>query len=141
MHELSIASAVVDSILEFAVERSIKRVIAVRLAVGELSHVEEEQLRFCYMAITQETPIRDSALEIERIPAMVRCHHCDYSGRPKYWEDALSAAPVPTLQCPNCGGAVEPIEGNDCAIKSVRFVSDEPVETIPGSSDFISDSS
>ena len=141
MHELSIASAVVDSILEFAVERSIKRVIAVRLAVGELSHVEEEQLRFCYMAITQETPIRNSALEIERIPAVVRCHHCDYSGRPKYWEDALSAAPVPTLQCPNCSSAVDPLEGIDCAIKSVRFVSDEPVETVPGSSDFRSDPS
>ena len=141
MHELSIASAVVESILEFVAERSIKRVIAVRLAVGELSHVEEEQLRFCYMAITQETPIRDSALVIERVPAVVRCHHCDYSGRPKYWEDALSAAPVATLQCPNCGGAVEPVEGTDCAIKSVRFVSDEPVETVPGSSDFVTDPS
>jgi hydrogenase nickel incorporation protein HypA/HybF len=141
MHELSIASAVVDSILEFVVERSIRRVIAVRLAIGELSHVEEEQLRFCYLAITQETPIRDSALEIERVPAMVRCHHCDYSGRPKYWEDALSAAPVPTLQCPSCGGAVEPVEGTDCAIKSVRFVCDDPVEIIPGAPDFLTDPS
>ena len=139
MHELSIASAVVDSILEFVAERSIKRVIAVRLAIGELSHVEEEQLRFCYTAITQETPIRDSALEIDRVPALVRCHHCDYSGRPKYWDDALSVAPVPTLQCPNCGGAVEPVEGTDCAIKSVLFVSDDPVEIIPGSSDFVGD--
>jgi hydrogenase nickel incorporation protein HypA/HybF len=141
MHELSIASAVVDSILEFVGERSVKRVIAVRLAIGELSHVEEEQLRFCYMAITQETLIQDSALEIDRIPAVVRCHHCEYSGRPKYWEDALSAAPVATLQCPNCGGAVEPVEGTDCAIKSVRFVSNEPVESVPGSSDFVSDPS
>lgn len=141
MHELSIASAVVDSVLEFVAERSIKRVIAVRLAVGELSHLAEEQLRFCYMAITQETPIRDSALEIEKVPALVRCHHCDYSGRPKYWDDALSAAPVPTLQCPNCSGAVEPVEGNDCAIKSVRFVSADPAEIIPGSSDFVSDPS
>ena len=141
MHELSIASAVVDSVLEFVAERSIKRVIAVRLAVGELSHVEEEQLRFCYMAITQETPIRDSALEIESVPALVRCLHCDYSGRPKYWDDAISAAPVATLQCPNCGGVVEPVEGSDCAIKSLRFVSDDPVDVIPSSSDFVGDAS
>ena len=45
MHELSIASAVVDSVLEFIAERSVKRVISVKLAVGELSHVEEEQLQ------------------------------------------------------------------------------------------------
>jgi len=129
MHELSIASAVVDSVLEFIAERSVKRVLAVRLGVGELSHVEAEQLRFCYMAITQETPLQDSDLEIEKVGAVVRCGHCNYSGRPKYWEDALSAAPIPTLECPSCGGAVEPVEGNDCAIKSVRFVSDEPAAT------------
>jgi hydrogenase nickel incorporation protein HypA/HybF len=129
MHELSIASAVVESVLAFVAERSVKRVLAVRLAIGEFSHVEAEQLRFCYMAITQETPMQDSALEIEKVEAVVCCKYCSYSGRPKYWDDALSAAPVPTLQCPSCGGVVEPVEGNDCAIKSVRFATDEPIET------------
>lgn len=129
MHELSIASAVVEKVLAFVAERSVKRVLAVRLAVGELSHVEAEQLSFCYTAITQETPLQDSALEIEKVEAVVRCNYCSYSGRPKYWDDALLAVPVPTLECPSCGSAVEAVEGNDCAIKSVRFVSDEPVET------------
>jgi hydrogenase nickel incorporation protein HypA/HybF len=121
MHELSIASAIVENVLEFANERSVERVIAVRLAIGELSHIEAEQLRFCYAAITQETLMQDSALEIETIEAMISCRHCSYRGRPKYWDDALSVAPVPTLQCPNCGNTVEPIQGDDCAIKSVRF--------------------
>ena len=122
MHELSIASAVVDSVLEFIAERSVKRVISVKLAVGELSHVEEEQLRFSYMAITQETPIQDSELEIERVAAVVLCRECGYSGRPKYWDDALAVAPIPTMQCPDCGGTVDPVEGNDCAIKTIQFV-------------------
>ena len=94
MHELSIASAVVDSVLEFVAERSVKRVISVKLAVGELTQVEEEQLRFSYMAITQETPIQDSELEIERVAAVVLCRECGYSGRPKYWDDALAVAPI-----------------------------------------------
>ena len=55
MHELSIASAVVDSVLEFLDAHEVKKVLTVRLAVGELSHVEADQLRFCYTAITQET--------------------------------------------------------------------------------------
>jgi hydrogenase nickel incorporation protein HypA/HybF len=131
MHELSIASAVVDSVLEFVAERSVKRVLTVRLAVGELSHVEEEQLRFCYIAITQETPMQDSALEIEKVPATVRCAHCEYSGRPKYWADALSVAPIPTLECPNCGSTVDPVEGNDCAIKSIRFATEDNDLAIP----------
>ena len=131
MHELSIASAVVDSVLDFFCERSVKRVISVKLAVGELSHVEEEQLRFCYVAITQETPIQGSDLEIERVEAVVRCAACGYSGRPKYWEDAIAAAPIPTMQCPNCGCTVEPVEGNDCAIKSIRFATEDNGLAVP----------
>jgi len=122
MHELSIASAVVDSVLEFLDAHEVKKVLTVRLAVGELSHVEAEQLRFCYTAITQETAIENSTLEIESVAALVECPRCSYRGRPKYWEDALSAAPIPTLECPDCRAAVEPVEGNDCAIKTIQFV-------------------
>lgn len=126
MHELSIASSVVESVLEFVSARQdIKKLLAVRLTIGELSHVEADQLRFCYMAITEQTPIQDSVLEIETVGAVVRCERCRYQGRPKYWDDALSVGPIPTLECPNCGATVEVIEGNDCAIKSIRFATEE----------------
>ena len=131
MHELSIASAVVDSVLDFISERSVKRVITVRLAVGELSHVEAEQLSFCYTAITQETPLQDSTLEIETVEAAVKCEQCSYHGRPKYWDEALSFAPIPTLECPKCGAAVEVVEGKDCAIRSVRFATEDDGLVIP----------
>jgi hydrogenase nickel incorporation protein HypA/HybF len=121
MHELSVASAVVEKVLEFVSAHSVKKVLAVRLAIGELSHIEAEQLRFCYVAITEQTPIQDSVLEIETVEAVVQCERCRYRGRPKYWDDALSVGPIPTMQCPNCGAAVEIAEGNDCAIKSIRF--------------------
>src|ERR1700738_3428239 len=122
MHELSIASSVVDSVLEFLDTHEVKKVLTVRLAVGELSCVEAEQLPFCYTAITQETAMENSRLEIETVAAVVECPRCDYRGSPKYWEDALSAAPIPTLECPNCKSTVEPVQGNDCAIKTIQFV-------------------
>ena len=124
MHELSIASAVVESGLEFLEAHEVRKVLTVRLAVGELSHVETEQLRFCYTAITQETPMENSTLEIENIAAVVECPRCTYRGRPKYWEDALCAAPIPTLECPDCRGTVEVVQGNDCAIKTIQFVAE-----------------
>ena len=122
MHELSLASAVVDIVLEFLDAHEVKKILTVRLAVGELSCVQADQLRFCYTAITHETAMENSTLEIESVAAVVQCPRCSYRGRPKYWEDALSTAPVPTLECPNCRGAVEPVEGNDCAIKTIQFV-------------------
>ncbi|MEY2536803.1 MAG: hydrogenase nickel incorporation protein HypA/HybF [Verrucomicrobiota bacterium] len=121
MHELSIASGLVEKLLDFADKNPARKIVEVRLAVGELSHIEEEQLRFCYEAITTETPLEGSTLEIEKIAAMVKCPHCSYRGRPKYWDGALSGIPVATLECPSCGKAAEATDGQECAIKSVRL--------------------
>jgi len=121
MHEFSIASSIVESVLAFAEKQRAARIVEVRLTIGEFTHIEQEQLRFCFQAITKDTVLEDSTLEIETSDAAVRCPHCGYAGPPKYWEGALSAALVPTLQCPACGKAAEPAEGHECAIKTVRF--------------------
>jgi hydrogenase nickel incorporation protein HypA/HybF len=122
MHELSIASNLVESVLEFANSPPPKKVLKVLHQIGELTCVEPDQLQFCYTAVTQETAIQDSMLEIERVPAEVACPHCGYAGPPKYWDDALSAAPVATLQCPVCGKATETTHGHDCTIRTIRYV-------------------
>ncbi len=57
MHELSIASSLVESVLEFLETHKAKKVVAVRLAIGELTCVEAEQLRFCYNSVTEGTAI------------------------------------------------------------------------------------
>jgi hydrogenase nickel incorporation protein HypA/HybF len=122
MHELSIASSIVESVLEFAAKNEIKKVLEVKLLIGELMAVEREQLRFCYIAITRETAMEDSSLEIEQVEATVHCRHCSFRGRPKYWEDALCFEPIVTLQCPECGKAAEPAQGKECAIKTIKYV-------------------
>jgi hydrogenase nickel incorporation protein HypA/HybF len=122
MHELSIASSIVEGVLNFAELHRVTKVLTVRLAVGELSCVEAEQLRFCYTAVAKETAIEESTLEIERVEALVACPHCAYQGAPKYWEDALFEARVPTLQCPGCGKAAEATQGHECAIRTIQYV-------------------
>jgi hydrogenase nickel incorporation protein HypA/HybF len=129
MHELSIASGLVERLLQFSGQNPDKKIVVVRLAVGELSHIEDEQLRFCYGAITTETVLEGSLLEIEKIDAMVRCPHCSYRGRPKYWDGALSGIPVATLECPACGKAAEATDGQECAIRSLRFTEDTAFAT------------
>ena len=122
MHELSIASSIVEGVLSFAELHRVTKVLTVRLAVGELTCVELEQLRFCYTAVVRETAIEESALEIDRVEARVACPHCAYQGAPKYWEDALFEARVPTLQCPDCGRAAEATQGHECAIRTIQYV-------------------
>ncbi len=129
MHELSIASGLVEKLLDFADKNPDKKIVEVRLAVGELSHIEDEQLRFCYEAITTETPLEGSKIDIEKVEAMVKCPHCSYRGRPKYWDGALSGIPVATLECPSCGKASEATEGKECAIRSIRFTESNAIAT------------
>lgn len=128
MHEFSIATSIAESVLEFCDKQSVKKVLEVRLSIGELTHIEAEQLRFCFAAITKETPIEEATLEIEPVAAVVTCPHCDYTGRPKYWDGALAGSLVPTLECPNCGNAASATEGHDCAIKAIKFVRDADVD-------------
>lgn len=121
MHEFSIACSIADNVLAFCREQSAQQVLAVRVAIGELTCVEPEQLSFCYRSITQNTEIENSELEIERVEASVACAHCGYAGKPKYWDEALSFAPVPTLQCPKCSRQVDVREGEECAIRTIRI--------------------
>lgn len=122
MHELSIVSSIVERVLEFLDCHEAKRVVALRLAIGELTCVDAEQLRSCYELVTEGTAIAGSELEIEQTKALVRCPNCNFQGAPKYWDDALSSASIPTLQCPGCGFGVEAIEGHECAIQGIRYV-------------------
>ncbi|MDB6017381.1 MAG: hypA [Pedosphaera sp.] len=122
MHELSIVSGIVESVLNFVAAQQISKVVDVRLSVGELTNLQPEQLCFCYTALIEQTAIAGSKLEVEAVPAVVSCPHCSYQGPPKYWADALSLAPVPTLQCPQCGKATEATQGHECAIKTIKYV-------------------
>jgi hydrogenase nickel incorporation protein HypA/HybF len=121
MHEFSIAASLVEKLSQFARDNPDKKIHEVRLGIGELSHIEHEQLRFCYGSITRETPLEGSTLKIDKVEAMVECPHCSYHGRPKFWDDILAGAPVVTFQCPQCSKTVERVQGNECEIKSIRF--------------------
>ncbi len=121
MHELSIASGLVEKLLEFSAHNPGHTIIEVRLEIGELSHIDSDALNFCYESVTKGTPIEGSSLRIEKIPALVKCPYCSYGGRPDYWDDVLVIAPVITMRCPQCGETVEADQGQECAIKSVKL--------------------
>jgi hydrogenase nickel incorporation protein HypA/HybF len=124
MHEFSIASGIVETVLAFAESHGIRRIVEVRMTVGELTCVEVDQLKFCFGAITKDSALEDATLNVDIADAAVRCSHCGYEGPPKYWDGGRAAAFLPTLECPECGHAAEPTAGHDCAIKSLKYVRD-----------------
>ena len=112
MHELSIASGLIEKLLEFSEQNSERAILEVRLEIGELSHIDAEQLRFCYESIAKETALEGSILTISTVPAVVSCPHCTYRGRPDYWDEALAIAPL--MSEPTRNAMIPPTVSTPC---------------------------
>jgi len=131
MYEFSLATEIVESVREFARHHANSRVLTVRAQIGELTGVEPEPLRFCYEAITRQTPLEGSRLEIEMVAASIHCPRCAYDGPPTYWEDNRAGVRQATLQCPKCGATGETTRGHECLVTTVQVYDPEPFPTPP----------
>ncbi|MDT4915959.1 MAG: hydrogenase nickel incorporation protein HypA/HybF [Pseudonocardiales bacterium] len=73
MHELAIATSVVDTISARVAGR---KVHGVRLEIGKLSGVSVESLRFCFDIAAAGSEVDGAALEIEEPAGRARCERC-----------------------------------------------------------------
>ena len=107
MHELSICSAVVDTVLKHAAGR---RVTVVSLRIGHLRQVVPDSLAFYFGLVSRETLCEGARLEQEVVPARLRCDGCAREWDP---EDAW-------FRCTGCGGPGEVIAGNELEVESIE---------------------
>jgi hydrogenase nickel incorporation protein HypA/HybF len=91
MHELSVAHAVVSTVVD-ALPTPDTRVLQVRLRIGELSGIVPQALEFAYDVAAQETALADAALVIERSPIVIDCPTCGQ-------QQIVSAQ---DFRCPSC---------------------------------------
>lgn len=121
MHEFSVAQYVLSAAIGVARSRGASRVLSVTLRVGELTHLNPEQLKFAFEALAEGTEAQGAKLVVEVVRAKVRCRGCGYEGRPPPAED-LAILPIPVAKCPACGGLnVEVLAGRECTLASVRL--------------------
>jgi hydrogenase nickel incorporation protein HypA/HybF len=103
MHEMGIASSVLE-----ALEKEARRFPGARLAkaglrVGELAGVDRDALSFCFEAIARDTPWESLVLEIEYCPRRHRCPRCD----------AVFVVQAYEFACPFCGDEHTIFAGGD----------------------------
>ena len=106
MHELSVASAVVDTVLRHADDR---RVLVVTLRVGQLRQVIPDSLAFYFDVVARDTLVEGARLEQVVVPVRMRCGDC--AGE---WEPEL------VFRCPACGGAGEVLAGDELEVDSIE---------------------
>ena len=76
MHELSIATSMVEMAAEESARRGGVQVLAVHLRLGPLSGVARDALLFSWDVACEDTPVAGARLVIEESPVVVHCPAC-----------------------------------------------------------------
>jgi len=107
MHELSLSSAIVNTVVKHACGR---RVIVVNLRVGRLRQVIPDTLEFYFEFVARGTVCEGARLEQEVIDARLRCRECGCE-----WE-----IEIPAFRCSECaGGDVEIASGDEFEVEAI----------------------
>jgi hydrogenase nickel incorporation protein HypA/HybF len=103
MHEMALAESVLRIVEATARRHGAVRVKAVRLEIGQLSHVEPDALRFSFDVVTRQSLVQGAQLEVEAVPGTAWCMQC--------------SAPVAIARrgdgCPACGSYQLQVTGGD----------------------------
>ncbi len=101
MHELSIATSLVETAVRSAESNGAARVVSLDVRLGSLSGVEPEALSFCFPIAARETICEGAELRLRIVPASGTCATC---GARTDVSDLLAP-------CPTCGEWPLRVEG------------------------------
>jgi hydrogenase nickel incorporation protein HypA/HybF len=113
MHEMALAESVLQIVEDTARKHGASEVRAVRLAIGRLSHVEPEALRFAFDVVTRQSLAQGARLEIEATEGSAWCMQC------------CDAVPLARLgdACPRCGSyQLQVTGGDDMRVRDIEIV-------------------
>jgi len=119
VHELSIASNIVEMASEAATKAGAQRVKSIKLRLGALSGVVKEALLFGFDIATQNTMVSGATLQIEELPVIIFCDVC---------QQARELPSTQSFRCPVCHQPSRNIrQGKELEVESVEVeVKDEP---------------
>ena len=103
MHELSLASAIVDTVERHAGDRPVR---AITLRVGALRQVVPDSLELYIEIVGRGTVCEGARIEIEIVPARLACCGAE-------WEP-------PSFRCPACGGGGAVVAGDEFLVESIQ---------------------
>jgi hydrogenase nickel incorporation protein HypA/HybF len=110
MHELSLATALIDLVLAAAGRNGLVRVDEVEVDVGAMQLVVPEALEAAFAAVSADTIASGAVLRQIEIQARARCRSCGRGFEPE----------IQVYVCPGCGKAdAEIVSGRDIILKSI----------------------
>ena len=110
MHEYSIASSLLSMVEEHAEKRGAKRVLSVRVDVGELSGVEVELLETAWSLVRERSACEGVPLHVTRVEAVWTCRECGA---------AIERGRL--LACAACGGPARLQTGDELLLGRIEM--------------------
>jgi len=83
MHELSLATSLVEQLQRVCAEQKATAVASVRLRLGALAGVDRESFAFVFPIAAEETCAEKAELVFDEVPAEVTCDACGRRWRPE----------------------------------------------------------
>jgi hydrogenase nickel incorporation protein HypA/HybF len=122
VHEYSIALEVWGSVAAAAREHGRGRVRSIRLEVGVLNLIEDEQLSFWVAALAERDGSPGVELEIVQVPGRVKCRGCGAEGELRVPQGTLPYFAMGAVRCAECGsGEVEVVGGRDLKVVTAEI--------------------
>ena len=113
MHEQSIVASLLSMALEDAKKNNARRIVRIKLVVGELTGVEKDAVTFYFGFMAKDTLANGASLEFYYTKAQLRCRDCDII----FPRDTLK------FNCPECNKkAVEIVGGRELYIESMEII-------------------
>jgi len=122
MHEYSVMNQLVSALMEELDGRDIDRVKEVRIEVGELTFLGQEQLKFAYETLSKDTNLEGSELAVEEIKSKIKCGECGYEGGINYSNRSNVHYQVPVISCPECDSKPDIVQGKETKIVGLTAV-------------------
>jgi hydrogenase nickel incorporation protein HypA/HybF len=119
MHEMSLASNVVEIALATASQNAATKIKQVNISIGEYALVQEEQLQFCLDVLAQGTLAEGAKFILKAKRGSILCEVCGYEGPAKPPEEAIPGF-VFSFVCPRCGGLrTRILDGRDVIVEGI----------------------
>jgi len=120
MHEASMTIQLIEYVISEASKRNAKAVSEIYIEIGELTHLNPEQISFLYYSLTRNNSLlKNSKLYIKIIEGIAECTNCNYRGKIPKIEDLFLLV---TFKCPKCGSKLKIIKGDEFVVKRIKMI-------------------
>jgi len=124
MHDFYISQQIAREVIKKAKMEKASQVTEINIKLGELTHLNPDQLMFWLKQLFRETLASGAKIIIAKVPFLIKCKNCGYEGKlqmPKDYDYYFYF--LPPFSCPRCGeqNGVEIKSGRECVLEGIKI--------------------